>query len=151
MTEDTEKLKIAKCKGKLYSYFKQKDYIPKYILASDIDSVKNAAYKLGYPTVPVCIKPVQGEGGKGFRIITDEKIDIFSEPFNSPKLSLEAYMELARIRIESLNYWLPNTFRERISVDCVCKNGTTYICIPRQRIETSMGVSSVSLIEKMKS
>jgi carbamoyl-phosphate synthase large subunit len=149
VTEDTEKLKIANCKGKLYSYFKQKDYIPKYILASDIDSVKNAAYKLGYPTVPVCIKPVQGEGGKGFRIITDEKIDIFSEPFNSPKLSLEAYMELARIpdRIPELlvTEYLPG---KEYSVDCVCKNGTTYICIPRQRIETSMGVSSVSLIEK---
>jgi carbamoyl-phosphate synthase large subunit len=149
VTEDTEKLKIANSKGKLYRYFRQKDYTPKYILASDIDSVKNAAYTLGYPNVPVCIKPVQGEGGKGFRIITDEKIDIFNEPFNSPKLSLESYLELIRIqdRIPELlvTEYLPG---KEYSVDCVCKNGTTYICIPRQRIETSMGVSSVSLIEK---
>lgn len=30
----------------------------------------------------------------------------------------------------------------------MCKDGTAYICIPRQRIETSMGVATVSLVEK---
>jgi carbamoyl-phosphate synthase large subunit len=33
-------------------------------------------------------------------------------------------------------------------VDCVCKDGKTYACIPRQRVETAMGVATVSILEK---
>ena len=149
VTEDADKLRIANSKSELYKYFRQKSFVPEYTLASDIDSIKKAVYELGYPSVPVCIKPVQGEGGKGFRIITDEKIDIFKEPVNSPKLSLEAYLESIKIS-DSIPELLVTEYLpgKEYSVDCVCKNGTTYICIPRQRIETAMGVSSVSLIEK---
>jgi len=149
VTEDADKLRIANSKSELYKYFRQKSFVPEYTLASDIDSIKKAVYELGYPSVPVCIKPVQGEGGKGFRIITDEKIDIFKESVNSPKLSLEAYLESIKIS-DSIPELLVTEYLpgKEYSVDCVCKNGTTYICIPRQRIETAMGVSSVSLIEK---
>ena len=34
------------------------------------------------------------------------------------------------------------------SVDCVCMDGETIACIPRQRVETSMGVSVESIVEK---
>ena len=149
VTEDTESLRIANSKINLYQFLNKKDFIPKYTVASNIDSVKNAVLELGYPNVPVCIKPDQGEGGKGFRIITEEKIDIFNEPPGPPKMSLEAYISQLKAvdNIPDLlvTEYLPG---KEYSVDCVCKNGTTYICIPRQRIETSMGVSSVSLIEK---
>ncbi|MDD3704491.1 MAG: ATP-grasp domain-containing protein [Clostridiaceae bacterium] len=149
VTEDTGKLKIANCKSELYQYFKHKDYIPKYTLASDIESVKIAAASLGYPSVPVCVKPAHGEGGKGFRIITGEKIDIFNEPSDSPKISLKAYLSqfstMDNIPELLVTEYLPG---KEYSVDCVCKNGTTYICIPRQRVETSMGVSTVSFIDK---
>jgi len=149
VTEDTESLGIANSKINLYQFLNNKDFIPKYTVASNIDSVKNAVLALGYPNVPVCIKPGQGEGGKGFRIITEEKIDMFNEPPGPPKMSLEAYINQLKAvdNIPDLlvTEYLPG---KEYSVDCVCKNGTTYICIPRQRIETSMGVSSVSLIEK---
>ncbi|HPM00033.1 MAG TPA: ATP-grasp domain-containing protein, partial [Bacillota bacterium] len=63
--------------------------------------------------------------------------------------SLEAYLESIKIS-DSIPELLVTEYLpgKEYSVDCVCKNGTTYICIPRQRIETAMGVSSVSLIEK---
>lgn len=149
VTEDTQMLHIANSKDGLYNFFRDKDFIPKYTVVSTIDSIKAAVRDLGYPDVPVCIKPVNGEGGKGFRIITEEKIDIFNEPPGSPKVNLEAYLNLLRTlpKIPELlvTEYLPGI---EYSVDCVCKNGITYFCIPRQRIETSMGVSSISLIEK---
>lgn len=149
VTEDTQMLHIANSKDGLYNFFRDKDFVPKYTLVSTIDSIKSAVLDLGYPDVPVCIKPVKGEGGKGFRIITEEKIDIFNEPPGSPKVNLEAYINLLRTlaKIPELlvTEYLPGT---EYSVDCVCKNGITYFCTPRQRIETSMGVSSISLIEK---
>lgn len=149
VTEDIEKLKIANSKFALYQFFNNKDFVPKYTLASNIDSIQNAVLKLGYPAVPVCIKPAQGEGGKGFRIITEEKIDMFNEPPGSPKINLGAYIDqvktLDNIPDLLVTEYLPG---KEYSVDCVCKNGTSYILIPRQRVETSMGVSSVALIEK---
>lgn len=149
VTEDTEKLRIANSKIELYRFFSNKAFVPKYILASDIDSIRSAAAALGYPDSPVCIKPAQGEGGKGFRIITEEKTDIFGEPPGSPKINLEAYISQVKLaeNIPELLVaeYLPG---KEYSIDCVCKNGKTYVCIPRQRIETSMGVSSVALVEK---
>lgn len=149
VTEDTQKLNIANSKDELYNFFRNRDFVPKYTLVSAIDSIRSAVQELGYPHVPVCIKPVNGEGGKGFRIITEEKIDIFNTPPGSPKVNLEAYLnqlqDLGKIPELLVTEYLPGT---EYSVDCVCKNGITYYCIPRQRIETSMGVSSISLIEK---
>jgi carbamoyl-phosphate synthase large subunit len=149
ITEDTQKLTIANNKDALYNFFKDRDFVPKYTIVRDIDSIKPAVLGLGYPHVPVCIKPVNGEGGKGFRIITEEIIDIFKEPAGSPKVNLEAYLNqlrtLAEIPELLVSEYLPGI---EYSIDCVCKNGITYFCIPRQRIETSMGVSSTSLIEK---
>jgi carbamoyl-phosphate synthase large subunit len=149
VTEDTERLKIANSKIKLYQFLNNKAFIPKYKSASNIDSVKNAVLELGYPNVPVCIKPTQGEGGKGFRIITKERINMFNESSSHPKMSLEAYIDQLKA-VDSIPDLLVTEYLpgKEYSVDCVCKNGYTYICIPRQRIKTSMSVSSISLIEK---
>jgi carbamoyl-phosphate synthase large subunit len=148
VTEDFEKPRIANSKDELYKFFAHRDFVPKYTLVSTIDSIKAAVLALGYPDVPVCIKPVNGEGGKGFRIITEEKIDIFREAPGSAKISLEAYINQLKALTEIpellVSEYLPG---KEYSVDCVCKNGVTYFCIPRQRIETTMGVATVSLIE----
>lgn len=149
VTEDIEKLRIANSKLELYNFFAQHDFVPEYRLAATIESVTQAVYDLGYPQQPVCVKPAQGEGGKGFRIITDEKIDIFNEPPGTPKVSLDAYIHQLKA-LESIPElvvmeYLPG---REYSVDCVCKEGKVHICIPRQRIETTMGVATVSLVEK---
>jgi len=149
VTENPEKLRIANNKIKLYQFLNSKDFIPEYKSATSIDSVKNAILAFGYPNVSVCVKPGQGEGGKGFRIITKDKVDIFNESLDVPRMSLEAYINqlkaIDNIPELLITEYLPG---KEYSVDCVCKNGCTYICIPRQRIKTSMGVSSISLVEK---
>ena len=96
VTEDTPMLHIANSKDGLYNFFKDRDFVPKYTVVSTIEAIKSAVLDLGYPAVPVCIKPVNGEGGKGFRIITEEIIDIFNEPPGSPKVNLEAYINQLR-------------------------------------------------------
>lgn len=149
VTEDVEKLKIANNKVRLYQFFEGRDFVPKYSVVSSADDIEAAVRPMGYPGVPVCIKPVDGEGGKGFRIITGEIIDVFREPPGTPKVNLETYLHqlrsLDKIPELLVAEYLPG---KEYSVDCVCKNGVTYFCIPRQRIETAMGVATVSLIEK---
>jgi carbamoyl-phosphate synthase large subunit len=149
VTEDIERLKIANNKIKLYQFFNNRSFVPKYTIASEIDSIKDAALELGYPDIPICIKPAQGEGGNGFRVLTEEKFDIFNEPNSSAKVNLDTYINqlknLDKIPELLVTEYLPG---KEYSVDCVCKKGKPYICIPRQRIETSMGVATVALIEK---
>jgi len=149
VSEDTQKLEIANDKKKLYEFFQGKHFVPLHTYASDIDTLEKAIYNLGYPYNPVCIKPLSGEGGRGFRIITDESIDIFNGEDNGTKVGLNVFMAqlLGFKKIPELMVmeYLPGM---EYSVDCVSKKGEVYICIPRQRVETSMGVSTVSIIEK---
>lgn len=149
VTDDTEMLKIACNKWKLYDYLKDCDFIPHYKYVKDLSSLEKAVFDLGYPNVPVCIKPVDGEGSRGFRIITGEKLNVFNEKSGTVKIGWDIFKE----QIEKSGHipdllameYLPGT---EYSVDCVCKDGFSYICIPRQREETSMGVATVSVIEK---
>ena len=149
VTEDIERLKIANNKVSLYHFFKGRAFVPKYAIASETASIKAAALELGYPDIPICIKPASGEGGKGFRILTEEKFDIFNEPDSSIKMTLAAYIDrlekMDRIPELLITEYLPG---KEYSVDCVCKNGKPFVSIPRQRIETSMGIATVSLVEK---
>lgn len=149
VSEETEGLEIANSKDKLYDYFKDSRFIPKYDCASTVDMIEKALYRLGYPGSSVCIKPVQGEGGKGVRIVTGEKVDIYNDQSNIVrsnwdilKLQLERSGTLPDLLVTE---YMPG---REYSVDCVCKDGYAYLCIPRQRLETFMGLATVSLVEK---
>jgi len=142
VTEDTEKLKTANSKKGLYDYFKEKNYIPRYECVNALKDLESAIYGLGYPDVPVCIKPAFGEGGRGFRIVTEEKVDMFNSSADVSKVKWgilkEQLKEVPELPELIVMEYLPGT---EYSVDCVCKSGEAFICIPRQRIETSMGVA----------
>src|SRR4029077_180884 len=43
---------------------------PRSIEAGDTDTFKAAARALGYPGIDVCMKPVEGKGGRGFRVLS---------------------------------------------------------------------------------
>lgn len=149
VTEDYEKLQISNNKKSLYDYLKCNSYIPLYKYADNMEILEEAIYDLGYPNNPVCIRMTDGEGGRGFRIVTEETVDVFSSSFDAQKVSLDILKSQLK-RIDKLPELLVTEYLpgKEYSVDCVCKNGEAYICIPRQRIETSMGVATVSLIEK---
>jgi carbamoyl-phosphate synthase large subunit len=148
VTEDTKGLETANNKIKLYEYFNGMDFIPEYRKVADIEELEGAIYALGYPDNPVCIKPAEGEGGSGFWIVTDENIDVFNE------------IDRERINWDTLKSQLVklDTFPEVIvteylsgseySVDCVAYNGKSYVCIPRERLETAMGVAIVTRLKK---
>lgn len=149
VTEDTKMLGIANNKKMLYEFFKGSSFIPHHEYAHDLDSLRESVYKLGYPKKPVCMKPVDGEGGRGFRIITDEKADILSSQGISPRIS----WELVESQMGGIEHFPEIMVMEYLpgreySVDCVCKNGEAILCIPRERLETSMGVATVSVVEK---
>jgi len=146
---DAENLSIANNKTELYRFFSGSSFIPQYRCASTLEGIEKAIKELGYPENPVCMKPAFSEGSKGFRIITDEKTDILNERPGTAKISwqtlrshLEQYDKMPDILVME---YLPGA---EYSVDCVCSNGEAIVCIPRQRIATSMGVAVECIIEK---
>lgn len=147
VTEDTEKLIIANNKKKLYQHFDGESFIPRYEYASSVEELERAVKALEYPKYNVCIKPVDGEGGKGFKIITSEKNNIFEDNGKGPEMPWELYkscvQDISAIPELIVMEYLPG---DEYSVDCVCRRGETYVCIPRERIETSMGVATVSAV-----
>lgn len=149
VTSDVEKLRIANNKTALYDYFADSSFVPKYKCVSSLDDIEKAILELDYPRNAVCIKPASSEGSKGFRIITDKKVDILNERPGSANISLDilkshlnGYSKMPDVLIME---YLPGT---EYSVDCLCKDGEAIICIPRQRVHTSMGVAVESIIEK---
>lgn len=149
VSADPGKLNIAGDKGMLYDFFRDEEYIPEYRIARSIPEIEEAAKYLGYPNVPVCVKPLRGEGGKGFCIIAEHNIDFFKQGSGGPRMSLKILEEY----LNSAGDFPPLLVSEYLpgaeySVDCVCMEGATIVCVPRVRIETMAGVATVSKFEK---
>lgn len=149
VTEDTENLGIAIDKRKLYQHFKDKEFIPRFKYAATLEKIEESIYSLGYPSAPVCIKPTMGEGGRGVWILSDEELNPFNSRGDSHKINwkimkqqLEGNIKIPEVIVME---YLPGA---EYSVDCVALRGKSIICIPRRRVETAMGVATVSEIEK---
>src|SRR5690349_3507107 len=82
IVSEERSLQIANDKGKLYQHLAgQQIAVPKCQIVTDVPSLKNTAERLGYPDVPVVIKPTVSNGSRGVRIL-QENIDEFSLLFN---------------------------------------------------------------------
>ena len=149
VSQDTSKLFIANNKKELFKYFLGADFIPAYKSACNLDDIERAVYGFNYPDNNICLKPALSEGSKGFFIITAENRDILKESSISNKISLEMLKSqlkhLEKLPELLIMEYLPGT---EYSVDCVSKDGETIVCIPRERIETSMGVAVETITEK---
>jgi carbamoyl-phosphate synthase large subunit len=144
-------LEIALNKKKCYDYLKTRNIpVPNYIAVQDFEELKEAAYALGYPENPVCFKPPISKGQRGFRILrrdTDLK-----------KLLLETKPNNTVTTLESVSSILSKGFEELLvmeylsgpeySVDSLVKNGESLIIVPRKRVETKLGISSVGVVER---
>jgi len=83
VTTNSDLLDILMNKKKLMEYCREVIQIdtPNFSSAVNSDELRDAAAKLGYPEVPVAIKPCYSNGSRGFRIL-DEKIDKRKHFFN---------------------------------------------------------------------
>jgi len=144
-------LKIALNKRKCYEYLKGRNIpIPDYVVVHDYEEFVEAAHALGYPKKPVCFKPPISKGQRGFRILRED-IDL-------RKLLLETKPDNTITTLESVSNILSKGFGELLvmeylagpeySVDSLVKNGKSLVVVPRRRVETRLGISSVGIVEK---
>lgn len=144
-------LEIALNKRKCYEYLKQRNLpIPEYIAVHSFEAFEDAVHIFGYPEKPVCFKPSISKGQRGFRILRRD-VDL-------RRLLLETKPNNIVTTLESVSSALSKGFKELLvmeylpgpeySVDSLVKNGESLIIVPRRRVETKLGVSSVGVVER---
>lgn len=143
---DYRPLTIANDKGKLLTYMRAKGLpVPLFAIVESKEEFLKAVKELGYPDKPVCFKPVQANGSRGFRII-DSQIDRYKLLFEmKPTSTYITLDEIMSIFNESKIFphlivmeYLPGN---EYSVDLLADHGRPLYTIPRRRDAMSAGIS----------
>lgn len=143
---DSLPLAIANDKGKLLTYMKDKGFpVPLFSIVKSKKEFTKAVKELGYPEKPVCFKPVQSNGSRGFRII-DAQINRYKLLFEMKPTS--AYITLDEIALifdewESFPNLIVMEYLPGIeySVDLLVDHGRPVYTIPRRRDAINAGIS----------
>jgi carbamoyl-phosphate synthase large subunit len=138
-------LLIANNKCSLYRHLKKINIkIPDFSIVHDVKDINKAAVELGYPSVPVVMKPCLGNGSRGIRILDSNK-NKFELLFNEKPNSLYSNMNdvLASIgdnQIPSLviSEYLPGV---ELTIDTIVQNGLLDTLLIRTRVSMHNGVS----------
>ncbi len=148
-TMDYEPLHIANNKGLLLTAMKEGGLpTPGFHVVHTPKELVNAVHELGYPKLPVVVKPTFGNGSRGVRILDANKSrydQFFKEKPNSQYMRLEELMAVINERNEIpemvVMEYLPN---EDVSVDILADHGKTLYYSCRQGVVvSSIMVSSV--------
>ncbi len=138
-------LEIAINKGKLYQFLQWRGMdLPDFRIIDRVEQFQTAIRELGFPEKPVCFKPLQSNGSRGFRIIS-KSVNELDVLLNQKPSSLYITLEEA-VRILSsgpfpellVSEYLPG---DEYSVDCLANNGVPVLVVPRWRKKMINGIS----------
>lgn len=124
---------------------------PKFFVANNYKDIKIAAEKLGYPKKEVVIKPTLGVAERGFRILSEKKdrLNLLYnyKPAENLYISLTEFKEIVKDRIfpETIVSEYLSGDRE-YSVDTISNKGKMLFCVPKLRIKTILGASSIGKV-----
>lgn len=137
--EDHHLLEMIADKGSLFSRMKniQGVTLPDYHVVRTAAEFLKAYIDLKEKGHTVCMKPTDGEGGKGFRIINDKKdtsIDSLLSNVTS-RISFQEVFDILSAQVE----FPPLMVMEFIdgyeySVDCLAMNGELIAAVPRKKV-----------------
>lgn len=123
---------------------------PKFLYSENKDGLRQAIEKLGYPDVPVAIKPSYSMGSRGLRIL-DDKMDrrkhFFDEKPSGIYSTLDDVLETIGDdfpEILAMEYLPGNEY----TVDALCRKGQTFAVIPRLRKRMTGGITTSGVVVK---
>ncbi len=138
-------LEIANDKGKLYQFLQWRDFpLPAFRIVETVDQFCEAVEELGFPGRPVCFKPTQSNGSRGFRVMDanlDETEWLFRQKPSSTYISYadaRRILEAAPFPELLMSEYLPGA---EYSADCLAHHGEMKICLPRLRGKMVNGIS----------
>ena len=138
-------LEIANDKGKLYQFLQWRGLaLPEFRIVETVEQFCTAVEELGFPGKPVCFKPTQSNGSRGFRVMdpgVSEQDLLFR---HKPNATFMAYSDAKRILGAApfpqllVSEFLPG---DEYSVDCIAHRGEMRLCLPRLRMKMVNGIS----------
>lgn len=146
-------LEIANNKGKLYSFLEASGIpAPKSLMVTQQPEFEKAVYEIGYPDLPVCVKPQVSKGGRGFRILKEDINKLETLLNSKPDSTLITLGDMLSI-LDGNNRFPELVVMEHLpgdeySVDLLAKDGEPLIVVPRKRDSIKLGISFVGTIEK---
>ena len=127
-------------------------HVPAFRTITTAEAFEAAVFDLGYPGVPVCFKPSESNGSRGFRILDktidkarllfDMKPNTVYADFDDIFTILSSMKELPEIIVME---YLPG---HEYSVDMLVNKGNTICAIPRKRLTVNQGISVDCVTEK---
>ncbi len=145
VVSDSRELEIANNKAALMGALQQNSIaVPAFHKAQTWQEVADAVFKLGYPQIPVCIKPSVSNGSRGFRIL-DANTDRYDLLLNAKPNN--TYTTLGELELILKNHDFPELLvmeylpGEEYTVDCLVVEGEIKAILPRQRILMNNGIS----------
>jgi carbamoyl-phosphate synthase large subunit len=139
-------LDILNDKGRLYQHL-QKNLLPHphFKIATTTAELVAAAKSLDYPTCPIAIKPCQGNGSRGMRIL-DASIDRYDLLFNHKPTSVYTNLEEVLTAIGNraippmlVSEYLPG---DELTIDVIVVRGDVRELLIRTRDTMSGGIST---------
>lgn len=117
--------------------------VPRYFHSTELSQLSETIHKLGYPDNDVVIKPVEGRGSRGVKIIT-KNISNFERLNSRAPLMHVSLDEIASAFQEEPNQLKNYFFSEFIgansySVDLICNQGHLVSSYPHQRLGYKWG------------
>lgn len=133
-------------KKKIYDRLKKSEFyrlVPRHKLLQAPDELPVFAKALGYPEVPICLKPTSSHGGIGFKVVASEEwiAEQVTRTGRWEGVSLREAIEI----VSRLNAWSPLMVMEYLpgeeySVDVFVGKQDVRLAVPRKRQRTSTGV-----------
>lgn len=151
MVSDARAIHLANNKWRLLQEFEALGLpVPKYTIATSQAELRAAAEQLGYPNVPIVVKPPVSNGMRGVRVLREDAWDVrrfLSEKPSGLEISLDELLAI----LGRGNAWPPLLVTEFLpgteyTVD-LFMGSQTQTAIPRKRVAIRSGITFESLIE----
>jgi carbamoyl-phosphate synthase large subunit len=146
IVSDPEPILLANNKFLMYEELRKNTNLPlpKYSWPCNLDEFLDDAGKLGYPEKPICFKPHEAKGSRGFRII-DSRVDrkdlLLNKKPNSRYMSLKEFEEIFREAPSFPDFLLMEYVPGfEMTSDCLCLNGEALLTTVKSVEEARWGI-----------
>jgi len=141
-----EAIKTGSNKFLMYEKLKNnpKVKMPAYFDTNNLEDFVQKAKKLGYPEKPVCFKPHEGKGSRGFRIIDDSisrKDLLMNYKPSSRYMSMDEYIEIFKEEREFPKFLLMEYIEgDEVTADTLCFEGKELLTTVKSVEQARWGV-----------
>lgn len=155
-SQDVKTLQVVSDKGQFYESCKANNILqlPKYHIVNNVEEFIKAYEDVTSEGSRACFKPINGEGGSGFRVI-DDRADTVQNLFSpiSHKISLtEVIRVLSTQTVFRSLMVLEYLEGYEYSIDCLAYEGELLAIVPRKKLDSRVRVleENVELINMSK-